>query len=306
MVEREHLEIMLALDRAGTLTRAAEELNLTQSALSHSMRRLEERTGAALWKREGRRLRLTEAGSYLLDLARRIAPQLQDADRELERFAAGGRGTLRVGMECHPCYEWLLTLLPDFLRSHPGVEIDVIQRFQFSGIDALAHHEVDVVLTPDPVRAPGIVFEPALPYELRLVAATDIAIPSHGSHADRWLEADVFSRLDLLTYPVPRDRLDLFTRLLIPAGIEPRSTRAVEATEVMLELVRAGRGVTTLPDWMVDGLGPDVRSYRLGRDGIRKTLALGHRASDAGIVYLRDLIELALARRPAAPQITSR
>jgi LysR family transcriptional regulator, regulator for metE and metH len=306
MIEREHLQIILALDRTGTLTRAADELHLTQSALSHAMRRLEERTGATLWKRQGRRLRLTEAGRYLLDLARRIAPQLRDADRELERFATGGRGTLRVGMECHPCYEWLLTLLPDFLRSHPGVEIDVIQRFQFSGIDALAHHEVDVVITPDPVGAPGIVFEPALPYELRLAAAADISIPSHETATERWIDADVFSGLDLLIYPVPRDRLDVFTRLLIPAGIEPRSTKAVEATEVMLELVRAGRGVTTLPDWMVGGLGPEVRSYRLGREGIHKTLALGHRASDAGIVYLRDLIELALARRPEGRQSTSR
>ncbi|MFW5742761.1 MAG: LysR family transcriptional regulator [Spirochaetota bacterium] len=309
MIDREHLAILHALARHGSLTKAADALHLTQSALSHSVRRLEERAGVRLWERDGRALRLTQAGTYLTQLAERIVPQLEDADDALAGFAAGRRGTLRIGMECHPCYEWLLTVLPAFLSRNPDVDVDVIQRFQFTGREALTNHEIDLLITPDPMHAPGLEFEAVLPYELRLVAAADLAHPAgprpgaspapeaatavsstRDAPPPDTLSARDFLTLDVLTYPVPRDRLDLFTQLLIPAGIEPRSVRQVEATEVMLELVRAGRGVTALPDWMVERLRPGVRDYRLGEDGIHKVLALGYRREDGEVRYLRDFV----------------
>ncbi|MFP4552056.1 MAG: LysR substrate-binding domain-containing protein [Spirochaetales bacterium] len=289
MIEREHLEIMQALARQGTLTRAAEELHLTQSALSHAIRRLEEQAGVALWQRDGRRLRLTQAGEYLRGLAARVVPQLAEADGALADYARGDRGRLRIGMECHPCYEWLLTRLPAFLETHPQVEVDVIQRFQFSGLDALVNHEIDLLITPDPVTTDGVTFKPVFGYELLLIASHGV-VP-HSASAGESVEAELFTSLDLLTYPVPRDRLDLFTRLLIPAGVEPRSVRAVEATEVMLALVRAGRGVTAIPDWLVPRLGNEVRAYRLGREGVHKELSVGVRDGDAEVPYIEAWTE---------------
>ncbi len=294
MIRRDHLEIIHALSRTGTLTSAAEALHLTQSALSHAMRRLEEQAGVALWEPDGRRIRLTQAGEYLRSIADRIVPQLAHADLTLAGYAEGRLGTLRVGMECHPCYEWFLTILPRFLAEHPAIDVDVIQRHQFSGIEALETHQIDLLLTPDPLTAEEIEFEPLFPYEMRLAARVDMDVPLHREGTEeRYVDGNAFLHLDLLTYPVGRERLDLFTRLLIPEGIEPRSVRAVEATEVMLELVRAGRGVTALPDWMVERLGNEVASYRIGRDGIHKHLAVGYRRGSEMAPYVGDFLVLA-------------
>ncbi len=300
MIKRDHLEIVLALHQSGTLTRAAAALNLSQSALSHSMRRLEQQAGVALWEPDGRRIRLTQAGQYLRNVAERLVPQLADADRTLEGYAAGRRGSLRIGMECHPCYEWLLTLLPAFLEENPEIEVDVVQGHRFSGIEALKTHEIDLLITPDPLVIDGLEFEAVFPYELRLAVSTKLKLPDDHAHQNGYLSAVDFLDLDLLTYPVSRDRLDLFTELLIPAGVEPRSTRPVEATEVMLELVRAGRGVTALPDWMVARLGEEVQSFGIGPGGIHKRLALGFRAGALELPYMRAFLGLATQNGRAA------
>ena len=72
MLERIHLAIVQQVDKLGSLTAAASALNLTQSALSHSIKKLEQQLGTDIWLREGRSLRLTQAGQYLLQVANRV------------------------------------------------------------------------------------------------------------------------------------------------------------------------------------------------------------------------------------------
>src|SRR5690554_5500032 len=131
MLERIHLSIIREVDRQGSLTAAARSLHLTQSALSHSIRKLEQNLGTPLWRREGRSLRLTQAGEYLLTVANRVLPQLEYATARIGEYAQGDCGTLRIGMECHPCYQWLLKVVAFFLRQWPQVDVDVKQKFQF-------------------------------------------------------------------------------------------------------------------------------------------------------------------------------
>src|SRR5882757_3079137 len=131
MLERIHLEIVRAVEEHGSLTAAAEALCLTQSALSHAVKKLEQQLETTIWHRESRSLRLTQAGEYLLGVAKRLLPQLTDAEERMRQFAQGERGTLRIGMECHPCYQWLLKIVAPYLAQWPAVDVDVKQKFQF-------------------------------------------------------------------------------------------------------------------------------------------------------------------------------
>ena len=140
MIERQHLAILRETDRLGSVTAAADVLHLTQSALSHAIRRLEAQAGVALWEKEGRRLRPTQAGRHLIALAARVLPQLEQAEATLADFARGRKGLLRIGMECHPCYRWLLRVVEPYLRDWPQVDVDVRQAFQFGGVGALLGH----------------------------------------------------------------------------------------------------------------------------------------------------------------------
>jgi LysR family transcriptional regulator for metE and metH len=298
ILERIHLAIIREVDREGSLTAAANQLNLTQSALSHAIRKLEDQLGVDIWRREARSLLPTQAGEYLLSVANRLLPQLSHAEDRLRQFAQGERGTLRIGMECHPCYQWLLKIVAPYLDSWPKVEVDVRQKFQFGGIGALFGHEIDMLVTPDPLFKPGLRFTPVFDYEQVLVVG-----PAHPLRDAGHVEPRDMAEETLITYPVATDRLDIYTQFLMPAGISPKRHMPIETTDIMLLMVAHGRGVAALPRWLVEENAAtfDVRPIRLGRDGVAKQIFLGLREADADIDYIRAFIDLASTRLPAGP-----
>ncbi|MDD3610614.1 MAG: LysR family transcriptional regulator [Halothiobacillaceae bacterium] len=293
-IERIHLEIIRAVDRHGSLTAAAESLHLTQSALSHAVRKLEDRLGLALWHREGRGLRPTQAGEHLLAVARRLLPQLEHTETRLAQFARGECGTLRIGMECHPCYQWLLRIVTPYLAAWPAVDVDVKQKFQFGGIGALYGYEIDLLVTPDPLYRQGLAFEPVFDYEQVLVVG-----PGHRLRGADHVHPEDVRGETLITYPVDADRLDIYTRFLTPAGIAPKRHKTIETTDILLQMVASGRGVAALPRWLVEENAArfDVAAVKLGPEGVSKQIFLGLRETEAGIDYLRAFVELARAHR---------
>lgn len=276
MLERQHLAILLEVNRLGSVTAAAERLHVTQSALSHTIRKVEERYGIELWVKSGRNLRFTQAGQYLLALAQRLLPQLDHAERVLVDFAKGGRGALRVGMECHPCQKWLSRLTPRYLAAWPDVDFDVRTAFRFDGVAALLGYEIDLLITPDPMDVPELLFVPVIDYELMLVMHEN-----HPLAARDHVEPQDLLEEELITVPVSVERLDVFTRFLVPAHCRPRRHRTAETTDLMLQLVAAGRGVSVLPDWLVIEEGADlpIRTVRLGKPGLSGLVRL---MSDGG------------------------
>ena len=295
MLERYHLTLIRAVDQQGSLTAAAAQLCLTQSALSHTIKKIEQQLGTPIWTREGRGLRLTQAGEYLLELAHRLLPQLDHAERRMRQFADGQRGTLRIGMECHPCYQWLLKIVAPYLASWPDVDVDVKQKLQFGGLKALVGYDVDLLVTPDPVHMAGLQFEPVFDYEQVLVVGR-----GHRFAGRAHVEARALADEVLISYPVDIERLDIYTQFLLPAGCAPKQHKTIETTDIMLQMVASGRGVAALPGWLVDEYADKVAvvPVRLGRHGIAKQIFLGVRDGDAGIDYLRAFI--ALARQSGA------
>ncbi len=295
MIERQHLAIVQEVERQGSLTAAADVLCLTQSALSHRMRKLEGQLGTAIWRREGRSLRLTPAGRYILALANRVLPQLALAESRLRQFAQGERGALRIGMECHPCYQWLLQVVAPYLAAWPDVDVDVKQKFQFGGIGALFGYEIDLLVTPDPLFRSGLAFEPVFDYEQVLAVRRDHPL----AQMDHVLPPQLAHEV-LITYPVSPERLDIFSQFLAPAGIAPRRHKTIETTDILLQMVASGRGVTALPRWLVDHYADrmDITAVRLGPQGIAKQIFLGAREEDLGVDYLRAFIASARRLQP--------
>jgi LysR family transcriptional regulator for metE and metH len=290
MLERIHLAILAEVERQGSLTAAAAVLHLTQSALSHSIKKLEQQLGTDVWLREGRHLRLTQAGQYLYAVAQRVLPQLDLAEERVRQFAQGERGTLRIGMECHPCYQWLLKIVSPYLAAWPLVDVDVKQKFQFGGIGALFGFEIDLLVTPDPLNKPGLQFEPVFDYEQVLVVHKEHRLAGQEQVAPEDLLQET-----LITYPVPLERLDIYQLFLLPAGCAPRRHKTIETTDIMLQMVASGRGVTALPKWLVTDYAPhlQLRTLRLGSSGIQKHIYLGVREQEYGVDYIQSFVEMA-------------
>lgn len=290
MLDRNHLAILREIHRQGSMTAAAEKLFLSQSALSHTIKKLEQYLGTPLWLREGRSLRFTRAGEYLVSVAERLLPQLEHAESLVAQMAEGQRGTLRIGMECHPCYQWLLKVVEPYLAEWRQVDVDVKQAFQFGGLGALLDYDIDMLVTPDPLMRPGLTFEPVYDYEQVLVVG-----PDHRLAGRDWITPQDLTEEILITYPVEIERLDVFNLFLLPARCTPRKHKTIETTDIMLQMVAAGRGVAALPRWLVDeyaGRMP-LTPVRLGEEGIAKQIFLGVREADQGIDYLAAFLETA-------------
>lgn len=289
-LERIHLEIILAVEKEGSMTAAAESLHLTQSALSHSMSKLEDQIGVKLWQRKGRQLIPTQAGHHLLNTARRLIPQFTRTESQLIQFSKGERGILKIGMECHPCYQWLQRVTQPYLQDWPSVDLDVIQKFQFAGIEALLTHEIDIIVTPDPVLRPELSFIPVFNYEQVLVVYGD-----HPFKGKAFVEPEDLSEETLFTYPVCSDRLDIFTNFLTPVGRTVKYQKIIETTEIMIQMVACGRGVTALPRWLVQEYAEryDIHPVKLGKQGVHKQIHLGIRSEDANVDYIQAFLEKA-------------
>ncbi|MFD2166340.1 LysR family transcriptional regulator [Thalassotalea euphylliae] len=294
MLERIHLEILTAIKEHGTLTKAADSLYLSQSALSHSIKKLEGQVRTPIWQKEGRNLRLTEAGERIQKLANRVLPQFAHTELMLSQIAKGEMGALRIGMECHPCYQWLLRVIHPYLEHWPDIDIDVRQEFQFGALGALLSYEIDVLITPDPLFKPRIEYIPVFDYEHRLVVSS-----AHELAKQDFVMPEQLSDEVLFSYPVEPMRLDIFSQFLNPAKCSVKKHKIIETTEIMLQMVAAGRGVCALPGWLVDEFAKTmpIKSLRFGEQGISKQIFVGVRKDEQHIDYLSDFIRQAQATK---------
>jgi LysR family transcriptional regulator for metE and metH len=290
MLDRNHLMILNELERAGTITEAASRLNLTQSALSHTIRKLESQFDVRIWDRAGRKLKLTEAGEHLLDLSKRLLPQFESTEQWLNDYSSGLAGFIRIGMECHPCYQWLLGVVSPFFKQWPKIDVDIIQKFQFGGLHALKNHEIDLLITPDPLQSEGIRYEKVFDYELVLAVSSE-----HSLAKFKFIESHQLTNETLLTYPVKKDRLDIFTQFLLPDYIDVKKHKTIENTDIMMQMVSAQRGVTALPMWLIKRYqkSDDISYVRLGENGIQKNLSIGMRENDYEKPSIKGFLNIA-------------
>ncbi len=289
-IEFRHLRTIKAIHEAGGLARAADQLNITQSALSHQIKGLEDQAGVELFVRRSKPMKLSAAGLRLLRLADQVLPQVEAAMAEFDGLRAGSAGRLHIAIECHACFEWLFPVLESFRKSWGDVDVDIRPGLAFDALPALMKEEVDVVISSDPEDLPGVTFTPLFEYHPVFVAAA-----SHPLAGKPWIEAQDFRGETLITYPVDRARLDIFSQLLSPAKVEPAAIRQVELTAVILLLVASNRGVAVLPDWVVREVkyNSDYITRPLTEAGITRHLYAATRTEELDKPFMTDLIRLA-------------
>jgi LysR family transcriptional regulator for metE and metH len=288
-IEFRHLRTIRAIQEAGGLARAAEMLNMTQSALSHQVKGLEDQAGVDLFVRRSKPLKLSAAGIRMLRLAERILPEIDALEEEFRGLRSGKTGRLHIAIECHACFEWLFPVLELFRRAWPEVDVDIRAGLAFEALPALQREEVDLVISSDPLPLSNVIFNPLFDYHPMFVASAQNPLAQK-----TMIEAEDFKDQLLITYPVARDKLDVFTELLTPAKVEPRGTRPVELTAVILMLVGSNRGVAVLPDWVLRDLrsNADYVTRPLGPQTITKRLYAATREEDATKPFMAHFLKL--------------
>ncbi|MGC4086707.1 MAG: LysR family transcriptional regulator [Polyangiaceae bacterium] len=277
IVEVRHLLTLKAIAETGSLTRAAKRRALTLSAISHQIRELEHLLGVTLIERRTKPLALAPAGARLLTCAEAVLPLLAQAEADAVRLGSKPGARLHLALECHSCFEWLLPAIDRLREAWSELDIDLRLGPRFDPIPALLAREVDAVLGTDRTAHPGVHYEGIFRYEIVLVVPANHPL-ARRPHIE---PADVRHEM-WVTYPVELERLDVVTRFLRPAGVEPKRDRTAELTSVLLQLVKSGRGVAALPSWALFDArdAPELRRLRLGKGGLHSELFVAVREDE--------------------------
>jgi LysR family transcriptional regulator, regulator for metE and metH len=286
ILELRHLRSLASIADTRTLEDAAQRVYLTQSALSHQIRALEAHYRLTLFERTPRGLRFTAAGQRLLALARALLPQVDDAQRDLVRLRSDTGGELRIALECHTCFEWLMPVMDEFRRRWPEVEVDLVAGFHSDPLALLAARRADVVIGAAPAKRKGLAVRPLFRYEVLLVVPNE-----HRLRAKRHVEARDLAGETLITYPVPEARIDLIREVLAPARMRLKR-RTAELTIAVLQLVASRRGIAALPSWGVKSYVDHdyVATRRIGAGGLWSELHAAAPTALAQKAYFADFV----------------
>ena len=289
MIEIRHLRSLLAIAEHGKLGPAAERVHLSQSALSHQIRALESHYAIALFERSPRQgMSFTAAGERLLVLAREVLARVGEAERDLLRLQGDTRGELRIALECHTCFDWLMPVMDEFRRRWSEVEVDLVAGFHPEPLSLLGEGKADLVIGSPPKKAKGLCVAPLFRFEILAVLPND-----HRLAGRRRVEASDLTGETLITYPVPEARIDLIREVLQPAGIK-LERRTAELTIAILQLVASRRGIAALPNWGVKNYVDHdyVLAKRIGAKGLWSELHAIAPKPLGDKPYLHDFIDI--------------
>lgn len=263
------LSALQAIARQGSFSAAAQTLGLTQSALSHQIKRAEDHFNLPLLYRNQRPVRPTPAGQHLIALADTLLTQVQHSEKTLLNWQQGRQGRLHLAMECHSCFDWLIPVLEDYRADWSEIDLDLSYAHHLNPLPALQRGDIDLVLSADLPDSQELIALPLFHYQVLLALP-----PGHRLCDQPHITPRDLSEQTLLTYPVNTARLDIFRHFLHPAGITPAAIRQVELTLMLIQLTASRKGVCALPDWaLTDALTRGQLCARpLGATGLRRTL----------------------------------
>ena len=266
VLEVRHLEMVAAICETRSVGRAAAQLNLSQPALSHALRNLEDRLGVRLFDRT-RRMTPTAGGVELRDAAARILVQVRDAEARLARHKGGGEQLVRVATECYTCYHWLPAVFKRMRATMPQASVQIVAEAMGRPVDALLSGELDLALLHDKPRHRRLVTHRLFVDELVLITSPDHRL----AHRKFVVPADIASER-LLAHRDPESGV-FWSQFLRPAGVRPAEAVCLQLTEALVESVKAGLGVGALARWAVkDALASgEIRALHLGRHGLRRS-----------------------------------
>ena len=296
-IDLRHLEIIDAIAQTGSMTRAADRLNVTQSALSRKLAEVERRLGTELFLRVNRRLVLSPAGERLLPMARKVLAQITEVEEEILKLARNESGSIRVGTECFTCYHWLTPLLHEFHSRFRDVDVEVAPQTTMRINDALLGGEIDFGLVYQTPRDRRLRLSPLFEDELVIAVAAN-----HRLATKRYVEPSDLAAEDVILHAAPQS--SRFAQLLRDAGIQPRKYAQVAVTGIVVDMVKDGWGVAALPRWIIAN-DEAIVPLQFTRDGYQRKWSIAQlRTSDTSAAQ-EELLGL-IRKRWSSPAASTR
>ncbi len=253
-MEVRHLKLIKEVAEKGSLTKAKDTLFLSQSALSHQLKEIETQLGASLFHRINKKLILTGAGKIVLNSAQRILADIEKTELSVKRYVSGDTGTVRIATQCYTCYHWLPSLMIDFHKEFPKVEIEIFPDESVDTEQLIMEGRLDLAIVNGERDYSKLTYHKLFTDERVALVPAD-----HPWAGKKYLRGKDFETENLIIHSYPLDSVDLFKDVLIPEGIKPKKVMQIQVLDAVIEMVRAGMGVKVIAKWMIEPYLEDKR-----------------------------------------------
>lgn len=302
-LDSRHLRVVAEVARAESVTRAADRLNVTQSAISHQLREIEDRLGTAIFVRSGRRMLLTPAGRLLADAASQVLDAIEQVEARVSQLARNISGELRVSAHCHTGYHWLPALVDGLRRRYPNFEIRISPEFTLNPIGALLDAKLDLAIVNDATDDKRLSFR-----ELFDDEHVAVVHPGHAWATRSFVTPEELVTEQLYLYSRSIDDSFIVQKVLRPAGIELQRVTYLQLTEGILEMVKAAMGASVLPKWSIANViaSGDIKGIRITRAGVFRKWYAVTLGNGAPAPFVEEFIRLLIKQGPAARKVVRR
>ncbi|MGL1957930.1 MAG: LysR substrate-binding domain-containing protein [Colwellia sp.] len=278
MFEIKHLKTLATLANTGNIRKAADELFVSQSALSHQLKDLELRLKTKLFIRNSSPIQFTAKGEILLQLAQEFLPKINKTLSELNT-ENNTQTQLNIAIACHACFQWLLPLTKQFSQQYPKVKITFSEQIFPTETEDKSSPKIDILFTDEKIENNNYIYQAIGIFEVVAVFAKQQNLSDTA-----FISATDISQHVLLSYPVKPDQLDIFKLFLNKqtknsqgkniCKFKPKAIKQVANSHMILQMVAANMGFASLPDWLVNSLTHQslVQTKAIGEKGIYKTL----------------------------------
>lgn len=257
-----HFRLVDTIYREGTVTKAAESLHLTQSALSHQLKELEREMGVEVFHRQGKRLQLSEQGDRFLQSAKKILAEIKSLEEDVNNFKNGQVGKLNMSMQSYTAYHWLPGIIKDFKTRWPDITVHIVADATRRPLEYLLRGELDMGIVRTQMMNTNIQYEKIFEDNLIVLMAAD-----HPLAQQDVVEIEDFNdeELILATYDPSYQETPLFEALLQARQVKPKHLHRIYYSDATIEMVNAGLGIAVMSDWV-------AQPYIHGRNMVMRPL----------------------------------
>ncbi len=286
-MELKYFRLIKTITEEGNLVNSSERLFLTQSALSHQLKDLEERLGFKVFHRSRNKWVLTDEGTELYKLANRLFNSIDESFSTIKSIKEGSKGSIKLSAECQSFFHTIPSFIQKMGMLYPEIEIDISLGATHQTISQVLSDEIDIAIV---TSIPG-----AKELESIKVFEDEIFAVIHKENqlnSLAYLDASHFSNNHLLINSFPLEGVAVYEHFLKPNKINPIKISAIPFTEITLSMIEANMGIMCAPKWQLKSfkLSEDIVFKRISKNGLKRMHYLVVKKEHRNKKYIHDFI----------------
>jgi len=286
-MELKYFRLIKTIAEEGSLANSSERLFLTQSALSHQLRDLEERLGFKVFLRSRNKWKLTDEGTELYNLANKLFSSIDESFSTIKNIKEGSKGSIRLSAECQSFFH----TIPQFIQKmgilYPEIDISLTMGATHQTISQVLSDEIDIAIVTSKPASEELLSIKVFEDEIFAVMHKE-----NQFHNLDYLEASHFSDTHLLINSFPLDGVSVYKHFLKPNNTTPLKISAIPFTEITLSMIECNMGIMCAPKWQLKSfkLSEEIIFKRIGKNGLKRTHFLVVKAINSNKKYIHDFI----------------